>query len=96
MQFTRFIAGVAAITALSACQLNDTTEPAVATAPSADACGATELAFVVGMVASDVDFGSRSAVRIIAPDTAVTMDHNPERLNVNTDKSGQITSLNCG
>ena len=98
MQFKSFVASAATIAALSSCQMSDITQPeeAAATPPSADACGATELAFVVGMAATDVDFGTRSAVRIIAPDTAVTMDHSPERLNVNTDKSGKITSLNCG
>ena len=98
MHFRIFVAAAAAFAALSSCQLSDIKEPQAAAPqqPAADACGATELAFVVGMSATDVDFGTRTAVRIIAPDTAVTMDHSPERLNVNTDKSGKITSLSCG
>ncbi|MBU2981248.1 hypothetical protein KO498_05425 [Lentibacter algarum] len=63
---------------------------------SAGTCGVEELSFVVGMVAADVDFGTGHPVRILAPDSAMTMDHNPERLNVHTDKAGKITSLDCG
>ncbi len=98
MHFRSFVASAATVVALSSCQLSDIAKPDIPgpTPPAADACGATELAFVVGMTATDVDFGTRSSVRIISPDTAVTMDHNPARLNVNTDTSGKITSLNCG
>lgn len=34
--------------------------------------------------------------RIIPPNVAVTMDFNPERLNVYTDEHGVITDARCG
>ena len=34
--------------------------------------------------------------RVIPPDTAVTMDYNPTRLNIEIDKTGEIFRINCG
>ena len=35
-------------------------------------------------------------VRVIGPDTAVTMDHVPERLNIRYDTIGIIREVSCG
>jgi hypothetical protein len=35
-------------------------------------------------------------VRVIYPDTAVTMDYNADRLNFEVDRTGRITRVNCG
>ncbi len=34
--------------------------------------------------------------RILAPGTMMTMDHNPERLNLETDEAGAVTRWFCG
>jgi hypothetical protein len=35
-------------------------------------------------------------VRVIYPDTAVTMDYSADRLNFEVDRTGRITRVNCG
>lgn len=37
-----------------------------------------------------------SHVRVIEPGQAVTMDYNPDRLNINVNERGAITGLKCG
>ena len=96
MRFVSFVAVAATTAALSSCQLSEDLSKDNASMPDAGACGASELSFMIGMVAADVDFGDRHAMRILGPDSAATMDHNPARLNVHTDKAGKITSLDCG
>ena len=62
-----------------------------------DACGAAALQHLVGEPAAEHTFGSGDQpVRIIPPGLSVTMDYNPERLNVETDESGIITRIYCG
>jgi hypothetical protein len=60
-------------------------------------CGALDLQYLVGAPARDLDrMRFNKPVRVIYPDTAVTMDFNPERLNFNIDPSGRIMRVTCG
>jgi len=38
----------------------------------------------------------RTQMRVIGPDTAVTMDYSPERINIRVDGRGLITAVDCG
>ncbi|MBD3679789.1 MAG: hypothetical protein HUJ27_15490 [Rhodobacteraceae bacterium] len=80
--------------ALSACVAEGPTLP---DASIPDPCGARDLQHFVGQPRAqlvNVDFGV--PVRFIGPDEAVTMDHNPERLNISYDRSFRVTRLFCG
>jgi type IV pilus biogenesis protein CpaD/CtpE len=35
-------------------------------------------------------------LRVIPPDTSVTMDYRTDRLNIHTDADGSIVRINCG
>ena len=60
-------------------------------------CGALDLQFLVGGPASALDtMRFNKPVRVIYPDTAVTMDYNPDRLNFEVDRTGRISRVNCG
>ena len=61
---------------------------------TADLCGAAALQDRVGQPVSAFAFDADA--RIIAPDTAVTQDFRPERLNVELDGDGIITRITCG
>ncbi|ANP44765.1 hypothetical protein ATE48_01910 [Candidatus Viadribacter manganicus] len=69
------------------------TTPAEATAQ--DACGAAQYAALVGTNIAAASFPADSNIRIIQPNTPVTQDFRADRLNVLTDASGVITSLEC-
>jgi len=62
-----------------------------------DACGASGLSHLVGE-----DFSALAAMtfpdttRFIGPDDAVTMDHVPERLNVEFSEDGRVLRIWCG
>ena len=73
---------------LAACQPEDVM------APVDDLCGAAALQALIGSAAGD--HGFPDGTRIIPPGTAVTMDHRPGRLNVETDGGGVITRIYCG
>lgn len=69
--------------------------------PDGDRCGAGEVTKYVGQEATpDVraritaDVG-HTRIRWVGPDTVVTMDYNPERLNVTLDADDVITGANC-
>lgn len=98
MQITRFAFAIAGVAIVASCQMSDTGSTPKASEPSGlSSCGASDLGYMIGLRAAEIDFSGQSApVRIIGPDTAVTMDHRPERLNVMTDKNGIITKLTCG
>ena len=60
-------------------------------------CGALDLQFLVGGPASALNtMRFNKPVRVIYPDTAVTMDFNPERLNFEVDRMGRISRVSCG
>jgi hypothetical protein len=76
---------------LAACQPEE--EPPVAPMQE-DGCGAAGLQDLIGQAVEDKSFDA--PVRIIPPGSAVTMDHRPDRLNVETDDAGIITRIYCG
>ena len=61
-----------------------------------DACGADEYGGLVGQPLAAVTLPADLDARIIGPDTAVTMDHRPDRLNIAVDGSGIIETVYCG
>ena len=72
-------------------------EPPTRQLPSDDACGSAKLQLFVGVPFDERDFdvGDRP-LRILPPGSAMTMDHNPARLNVNLDEEGTVTRIWCG
>lgn len=70
--------------------------------PPGDPCGASKVATFVSQkatpavrsrIAAEVGHGT---IRWIGPDTAVTEDYSPQRLNVTLDANDVITGANCG
>lgn len=80
---------------LAACQAE---QPDPLPDAAADACGAAPLQELVGQeLAAFTALPERTTpTRIIGPDTAVTMDYRPERLNVEHDGDDIITRITCG
>ncbi len=65
--------------------------------PLEDSCGAEARAYLIGQRASEVDTDSLARmVRVIRPGDAVTMDHRPDRLNLDLDEDGVILRPWCG
>ncbi|MHA1127554.1 MAG: I78 family peptidase inhibitor [Alphaproteobacteria bacterium] len=61
------------------------------------ACNAGSMGWLIGQPESTLAAVTLPApVRIIQAGEAVTMDHNPSRLNVQLDVTGRISSLTCG
>ncbi|MCO4825378.1 I78 family peptidase inhibitor [Amylibacter sp.] len=86
-----------ALLACVACEPTDPT-PAKPTAPAVpDVCNANELQGLVGQKRSAIDKSKfkTSAVRYMFPDTAVTLDHNENRLNIVMSKDGTILRVIC-
>ncbi len=79
---------------LTACAADD---PVDTIDPAEDACGALALEYLVGQ-----DMSALAAMtfpdttRFIGPDTAITMDFSPTRLNFDLDENGVILRLWCG
>lgn len=71
---------------LAACEATQTEE----------ACGADDYQGLVGQSLAAVTVPAELDARIIGPDTAVTMDHRPDRLNIAVDGSGIIERVYCG
>ena len=70
--------------------------PVVPPAESADACGATGYASLVGTNIAAVTLPAGLNMRIIGPGDVVTMDLRLDRLNFETDAAGVITRVYCG
>ncbi len=65
--------------------------------PSENACGADQLQDLVGQSAARLQtMRFAGPVRIIRPDTAVTMDFAPNRLNIFIDGAEMIAAVRCG
>jgi hypothetical protein len=65
--------------------------------PMAPSCGAEALQPLLGQpLARFTAPPAAKAVRVIGPDTAVTMDFRPDRLNVEHDAQRVITRIYCG
>ena len=63
-----------------------------------DSCGKDYLGDLIGQPSTDLPAFLRNNrnVRVIAPDSIVTMDHILSRLNIYTSVRGRIESLKCG
>lgn len=82
-----------------------TTPPEPSPAPAApatreeataqDTCGASGFAGLVGANVAAVTIPAETNHRIVAPDTMVTEDFNPNRVNFITDANGVITAVEC-
>ncbi len=60
-------------------------------------CGAAELVGLVGQPGSILQTTKFAGpVRILEPDQPMTMDFNPERLNIQKDRAGNIARVWCG
>ena len=73
-----------------------------AAAAASGACKAEPVAWAVGKQAEQEVMArvwresGAGLIRPIGPDTAVTRDYRPDRVNVNIDKNNTITSITCG
>ncbi|SLN45689.1 Peptidase inhibitor I78 family protein [Roseovarius litorisediminis] len=60
-------------------------------------CGAKRLQHLIGVRPDDFVFETLGVpFRILPPGSAMTMDHNPKRLNVSVDDANRISRLWCG
>jgi hypothetical protein len=67
-----------------------------AEATAQDTCGAAAHQALIGTPASGIDLASfPTGTRIITPETMVTQDFVPTRLNITTGTDGNVASLNC-
>lgn len=65
--------------------------------PAPSPCGAAQMGYLVGQQVDEVDLRTLSGnVRLIYPDTMVTEDYRPGRLNLDLDASGVILRPWCG
>ncbi|MCL4676409.1 MAG: hypothetical protein KJZ59_10405 [Pararhodobacter sp.] len=71
--------------------------PVLSPGPSGDTCGASRLQHLVGGPVPQ-PFPARGPVRIYASDEPVTMDHNPQRVNVEVTPGNRrrIVAISCG
>lgn len=92
--------GAAALVFMPLCAAS--AQPVRAGPVAPDSCGLALTARFVGaravaQVRSAVGQIARPhPVRWIAPGQAITLDHNPERLNVIVDENGRIAVMRCG
>lgn len=82
-----------AVLSLAACTPMPGPEGPVA---GADSCGASALQYAVGRENALAAMTFPDTTRFIGPDTAVTQDYNPERLNIVHDDRGTILRVYCG
>jgi hypothetical protein len=63
----------------------------------ADTCGAAQSQDLIGRNVAAVSFASDANVRVACTTCAVTMDYNPDRMNVFFDQdTGVIERVTCG
>lgn len=71
--------------------------PADPAAATGDECGASTHVALVGKPLTEPGVPPEGpSVRHIRPDSQVTMDFRPDRLNVHVDAAGLITEFRCG
>lgn len=64
---------------------------------ASDICGASEFQGLIGQDPSVLEtYTFDDLYRIFSWDSAVTMDHRPERLNILIGKTGTIENVYCG
>lgn len=99
---------IAAALLMAACAPSNTTPPDGATPPAdgagpqtaaeataQDTCGASGYRSLVGSSLAAVTLPADANIRIIQPDTMVTQDFRPDRINMIVDADGTITGLEC-
>lgn len=92
----RILLIVTALATLSACGGKDRTEEPDIVLPT-DSCGALRLQGLVGQPAEVLEsIRFTQPVRVVGPGQPVTMDFNPQRLNVETTDADRIKRLACG
>ncbi|KFC77313.1 Peptidase inhibitor I78 family [Ewingella americana] len=96
MKIKLLIVASLATFALTACQHQTDTAKQQNPVQQPDTCNAASFQYLIGKPASTLD-GMRFAkpMRLITPGMGVTMDFNPERLNIMADEKGVITSMHC-
>ena len=67
-----------------------------APAPSDGSCGAARWSGDLGRDAASLSKPADRPWRVVGPDTMVTMDYRPERVNFRTDADGRLTEVTCG
>jgi hypothetical protein len=98
-----------AVLALAAC--GQTTAPTTTEAPATtetpaapltaaeataqDTCGASQYQALIGTNIAAATYPADANIRVIRPNEPVTQDFSAQRLNIVTDASGVITSLEC-
>ena len=76
---------------LASCASNE-----IPTRDPVPSCGAVSYAsFIGGPVARLVATGLPKSARILRPDQAITLDYSPERLTVDVDEGGRVSSITC-
>lgn len=81
--------GLVLVSSLTGCKITQT--------QSDDPCGAQTLQSLVGQPADRFEPSAWTGpVRVIPPNGVMTMDHRPQRLNVDVDTAGDIQRLWCG
>lgn len=66
------------------------------TAQDLSACNGEALVTFIGQPATQLDGQLPEDARVIGPDTAVTQDYRPDRINVDVDADGNVTGIRCG
>ena len=96
-----------AVLALAACGQTTTPADPPAEEPTAagpqtreeataqDTCGASAYRSFIGTNLAAVSLPADANIRVVQPDTMVTEDFRPDRVNIITDAQGQITSVEC-
>lgn len=92
----RSISLLALLALLAACQSPGPVAEPGGAAGDGETCGAARYSAVVGQRLDAVRVQEGLKVRIVAPDSVVTMDFRPDRLNFGTDRTGTIVRVYCG
>lgn len=101
--FKTSFASVAALglLVLGGCVSQTKPAPPVATAPEGDQCGASKVADFVGKspteqtIAAIRERAKPQTIRVIRPNSPVTMDYRPDRLNIDLGEDGLIKRFHC-
>jgi len=91
------IFAIAPIMFLAACEtvMLPTSAP-ISPLPTQDTCNAAQYSGLIGQDATALErVMILGQVRVIRPNTAVTMDFRPERINFNVDGANRIASISC-
>lgn len=91
------LAGLVLIGGLGACVPAGTGDPYAPVPSGVNQCGALDLQYLVGGSVRELDaMRFNKPVRVLYPDTPVTMDYSADRLNFQIDRMGRIVRVSCG